>query len=329
VVTLLGACSNIIGISSYEIDPSLGNSSGGSHAGSKNMSGGEPSTPVGGDDSGGSTSTGGKPAGGSSSGSGGSGTVAAGEAGMSSAGEPSTGECKTAADCDDTIDCTTDTCSAGACVHTPKNTLCDSTMCQTCKAGIGCVAGPKTIVQLLEDPGFDILPATGDWDESSSDGVNIVTNVAAQSPTKSAQFGPGPSVGTDLDNQQYSDVYQYLTIPVGTVAINLTGFYKLTAGANSPKDDYLLTAFFQVECPDPDVDPNADPDCSLTKPFTEFHSFRGTTGATTTWKAFSYSAPKADVAKMGGVDYTFDLVAHVWDTEFQLDSLQMNATVCQ
>jgi len=326
MMTLLGACSNIIGLSSYETDPSLdegagtGTAGNTSHGGSQDTNGGEPSTPPGGDDTGGSV--GGKNTGGSN--------VAAGEPGIGNAGEPSGNGCKRAADCDDTIDCMTDSCSAGACVHTPKNTLCDSSLCETCKAGIGCVAGTKTTVQLLADPGFDILPATGDWDDSGSDDVNIVTDVAAQTPTKSAKFGPGPSVGTDLNDQQYSDVLQYLTIPEGTVALNLTGYYKLAIGTNSPSDDYLVAAFYPLECPDPDVDPDADPNCSLTDPFTQLHSFEAaSTVASTSWKAFSYSAPKADVAKMGGVDYTFDLVSHVWDTVFQLDSLQMNATVCE
>src|SRR4051812_33112227 len=120
VATLLGACSNIIGVSSYEIDPSLDDGSGGSNttagktseAGSKGTDGGGPSESAGGDDTGGHNVAG---------------ATASGEAG--GAGEPSAGECKTAVDCDDTIDCTTDTCSRGACVHTPKDTLCDGSLC--------------------------------------------------------------------------------------------------------------------------------------------------------------------------------------------------------
>jgi hypothetical protein len=65
------------------------------------------------------------------------------------------------------------------------------------------------------------------------------------------------------------------------------------------------------------------------KPFTQFHSFEATAGAQVDWKPFSYSAPTADVLKMGGIEYTFDVVAHVWDTVFQFDSLQLNATVCE
>lgn len=323
VVTLLGACSNIIGISSYEIDPTLDEGSGGSgagtksgggasHAGSKNMDGGEPNTPVGGDDTGGS-GVGGSNNGGSNNGGSSplAGAPAAGEPGVG--GEPSSSGCKTAQDCDDTIDCTTDTCNAvGTCVHTPKNNLCDGTLCETCQVGIGCVAGPKTTTQLLLDPGFDILPATGDWDESGSDGINVVTNNAAQTPTKIAKFGP--VTGNNPPDQQYSDLLQYITIPAGTVSLTLTGYYKLTAGTTAPEDDYLVAAFYED---------------GETLPFTQFHSFEATVGPSTTWKSFSYSAPKNDVAKMGGVDYTFDLVAHVWDTVFQLDSLQMNATVCQ
>lgn len=317
VATLLGACSNLIGVSSYEIDPSLNDASGGaigtagttSHAGRNDTDGGVPSLAVAGDDSGGSNVAD---------------TSAAGDVGTGHA-----AECETASDCDDTIDCTTDTCSRGTCIHTPKDSLCDGSRCETCKAGIGCLAGATSTVQLLADPGFDIVPASGDWDESGSEDVNIVTDPAAQTPTKIAKFGPGPAVGSNVDDQQYSDVFQYVTIPVGTVAIDLTGFYELAAGRNSPKDDQLQAALFPLECPDPDVDPNADPSCSVTKPFVTFHTFYASTGATTTWKAFSYSAQEKDVAKMAGADYSFDLVAYVWDTVFRVDSLQMNATVCR
>ncbi len=197
-------------------------------------------------------------------------------------------------------------------MHAPKNNLCDGTLCETCQLGIGCVAGPKTTTQLLLDPSFDILPASGDWDESGSDGINVVTNANAQTPTKIAKFGP--VTGANPVDQQYSDLLQYVTIPAGTVVLTLTGYYKLTTGTKAAKDDYLVTAFYE----DGEI-----------LPFTQFHSFEATVGASTTWKSFSYSAPKNDVAKMGGLDYTFDLVAHVWDTVFMFDSLQMNATVCQ
>jgi hypothetical protein len=315
-IALVGACSNIIGVSDYEIDPKLdeGNGTAGSEASGGSDGGG---SDTGGTNSGGKTAggtdTGGATPGGADTG----GTEAGGmnAGGATPGGEGGSGgalqsECETAGDCDDTIDCTTDTCNAsGSCVHTAKDTLCDATLCETCQLGIGCVAGPMTTTQLLLDPSFD-GPA-GDWDETSSDGINVSTVAGAQSGTKVAKFGPAANNATE---QQYSDLLQYVTIPAGTVGLTLKGYYKLTPGVKAPADDYLVAAFYE----DGEVMPAA-----------QFHSFEATAGAQATWKAFSYSAPKADVAVMVGQEFSFDLVAHVWDTVFQFDTLQLNATVCQ
>ena len=320
VAALLGACSNIIGISSYEIDPTLGeggdgsNSAGTASAGGSTHSGGkgsviEAGAPAGGDDTGvaGTSTAGGSGAAGKSTG-GSSATGTAG-AGVGVGGDPTPSGCQTADDCDDTVDCTTDTCKAGVCAHAPKDTLCDASLCETCQAGIGCVAGDTTTTQLLLDPNFDLL--TGDWDESGSDGTNVMTVSMAQSGTKAAKFGPAPA---DATEQDYSDLLQYVTIPKGTIALTLTGYYKLAPGTTLPSKDYLVAAFYED---------------GGTKPFTQFHSFAATSGVQTTWKMFSYTAPKADVLTMGGTEYTFDLVAHVWDTVFHIDSLQLNATLCK
>ena len=301
---MLSACSTIIGVSDYEIDPSLGvvdkTSGGGEDSGGKG-----PLIEAGasGEDTGGKGAVGGK------GGVAGTGAMpgTSGMAGMG--GEPNAG-CQVAGDCDDTIDCTTDTCSAShECVHTPKDTACDASSCETCQAGIGCVAGAKKTMQLLADPNFDL--DDGSWDESGSDGFNVVTMAGAQTGTKVAQFGPGDITA---EAEEYSDLLQWLTIPEGTVALTLAGYYKLTPGTFKPEDDYVVAAFYED---------------GQIKPFTQFHSFEATTGAQAAWKMFSYNAPTADVLKMGGTEYTFDLVAHVWDTVFQFDSLQLNATVCE
>jgi hypothetical protein len=269
-LALVGACSNVIGISDYEIDPKLDNVGG--------------TEPIG--------------AGGSDTGGGMGGATQA--------------ECQSADDCDDTIDCTTDTCSAatGSCVHAPKDTLCDTSMCEKCEMGIGCVVGSMTTTQLLLDPDFD--EETGDWDETMSDGANLTTAAGAQSGMTVAQFGPAAK---DAMEQQYSDLLQYVTIPARTVGLTLKGYYKLTPGVKKPVDDYVVAAFY------------AD---GKVQPATQFHSFAGNSTAQTAWKAFTYDAtPKSDVALMAGKDFTFDLVAHVWDTVIQLDTLELNATVCE
>ena len=304
-MVLVSACSNIIGVSSYEIDPALDEDS--SSGGKSNGSGGTPAqgatTGEGGDGTAGSDSPGGKTS------MGGKGSAGSTTAGTGAGGEPPAPECTTAAQCDDEIDCTTDSCNAGSCVHTPKDTLCDSSLCETCTVGIGCVAGPKDVVQLLQDPSFD-LPSS-DWDESGSDGKNVVTLVGAHSGTNVAKFGPA---GPAAEEQDYSDLLQWVTIPEGTVALTLTGWYRATAGVTAPEDDYVVAAFYED---------------GSTRPFSQFHSFEASASATATFKMFTYNAIKSDVKDMPGNEYSFDLVGYAWDSVFYFDTLQLNATVCQ
>ncbi|MDF1563155.1 MAG: MopE-related protein, partial [Deltaproteobacteria bacterium] len=53
--------------------------------------------------------------------------------------------CNVDADCNDGVSCTVDTCSAGTCLNTPSNVLCDDTLfcngAETCDAALGCQAG--------------------------------------------------------------------------------------------------------------------------------------------------------------------------------------------
>jgi hypothetical protein len=65
------------------------------------------------------------------------------------------------------------------------------------------------------------------------------------------------------------------------------------------------------------------------KPFAQFHSFEAESGAQATWTAFSYDIPKAKVPTMAGNDYTFDLVANLWGSVFQFDTLAVNVTACE
>jgi hypothetical protein len=309
-LALVGACSNIIGVSSYEIDPALDedSSSGGegtgrggaeSRSGSNTgANGGEGGDGTAGTDVGGKTSVGGKGSAGSTT------------AGTGAGGEPPVPGCTSAAQCDDEIDCTTDSCNAsGVCVHTPKDTLCDSSQCETCTVGIGCVAGPKDVVQLLEDPSFDLSSIA--WDDAGSDGTNVVTLVGAHSGTKVAKFGPA---GPAAEEQEYSDLLQRVTIPEGTVALTLTGWYRATAGTQAPEDDYVVAAFYED---------------GGTRPFSQLHSFEAVSSGSATFKMFSYNAIKSDVKEMAGGEYTFDLVAYTWDSVYYFDTLQLNATVCQ
>jgi hypothetical protein len=324
VAMALGACSNIIGVSSYEIDPTLedpgdgGSSSqagshsngGGSHAGSSSEAGAPDAA---GDGSGGSsiggTGSGGKSTGGS--------PAVAGETGAGGEGGPiGPVSCKSNKDCDDTIDCTTDTCLAdGKCGHAPKDTLCDSTQCETCTVGIGCVAGAKTKTQILLNPDFDDA-VNEDWDDEAESPtvVNIVANAQAQSGTKIAKFGPNAAAAV---KHQYSDLLQYITLPDGLVGLTVTGYYTLTPTAETvpvDEDDYVVLQVYDVL----DISTSA----------VEFHSFDGTEPAQATWKSFSYDASKPELSAITAGDYTFDFVGLVFST-FQFDTVTLTTTVCQ
>jgi hypothetical protein len=297
VVTALGACSNIIGISSYEIDPSLDQPG----AGGSSSQAGAPETAGAG--TGGTDNVAG--------GAGGEGGTA-GAGGEGGASTP-TG-CSSSKDCDDTIDCTTDTCLAnGTCGHAPQDTLCDSTRCETCTVGIGCVAGPKTQTQILLDPSFDIGGA--DWDDSGSDAPNLVTNAMAQSGSRIAKFGP---VAQNATKYQYDDLLQYVTLPAGVSGLTLTGYYKLTPTAKlhpADPDDYVAIGFYDL--------------LGGVMPVVQFHSFDVADGAQATWKAFTYDATAKELATVtAGGDYSFDFVGHVFSA-FQFDTMTLTATVCQ
>jgi hypothetical protein len=324
-LALVGACSNIIGISSYEIDPKLNEGSGGtSSSGGKLGSGGktpliEGGAPAGGDNSGIAGKNGGK--GGKASG-GTPSTGGAGDAGSPMGGDGTAGDgvggateptgCTGSKDCDDTIDCTTDTCLAnGKCGHAPKDTRCDSTRCETCTVGVGCVAGSSTQTQILLDPNFDA--GTGDWVDVNS---NIVTNALPQSPTKIANFGPAPANAT---KHIYYDLLQYVTLPAGVAGLTVTGYYKLTPFAKAHTTDPGDYVVLQV------YDLNGSAAAAV-----EFNSFSATLGAKTEWgQKFTYAASPSELALLtDGGDYTFDFVGHVFST-FQFDTMTLTATTCQ
>lgn len=294
----LGACSQVIGISGYEIDPALDEAEGGK-GGSSTEQPNAGEAPVGGSDDMDAGGSGGQSPEGGEGGEGGGGE------------EPDLG-CKSAADCDDDIGCTVDVCLAdGTCRHTADDAECDPLKCQTCQAGVGCVAGSTMTVELLTDPGFD--GTNEDWVESSNtfDDKNIFPNAMAQTAPNVASFGPAV---TDAEKQEYADLFQYVIVPERTVGITLSGYYKLTPGAKLPEDDYVVAAFYELSATDPTV---------------QFHSWAGDEGAQAAWKSFTYSAPKADIPDLIGNEYSFDLVGYSWESVYYFDSLKLTATVCE
>jgi hypothetical protein len=345
VAIVLGACSNIIGISSYEIDPTLDDSGGSSAEGGTRATGGVSTSgskgmgdaagmggdatagsAVGGKNTGGTKGSGGNAgtagkasmagsdAAGGEGGAGGAGGVG-GAGGTAGTGGSVVGGCTANKDCNDAIDCTTDTCLAGGkCGHAPKDNLCDASNCETCTVGIGCVGGPKTKTQVLLNPNFD--DATNvDWDDSGSDALtNLYTVAMAQSGTKIAKFGP---VAQNVNKHEYDDLLQVVSLPDGVVDLTVTGYYKLTPTTKvipATEDDYVVLQLYDL--------------ADATTPVVEFHSFYGTDPAQATWKAFTYSATKAEIGALTASDFSFDFVGHVFST-YQFDTMTLTSTVCQ
>lgn len=345
---LIGACSNVIGLSDYDIvtSPDSGGSmneggqpqtnggkkgGGGSDQGGSTHAGSDAGGTDAGADNGGSsnggsntagTSAGGTDTAGGEGGSSTGGTATGGSAGTAgtggNAGSGGTGGCKSSLDCNDTIACTKDACGpGGVCTHTPDDTKCDSTRCEVCSVGIGCVAGPTEVTQLLIDPAFDL--GSTEWDQTSDRfGKNIFADGGAQTPGNVAKFGPAAANATA---QEYGDLLQFVTIPADVVGLTLKGYYKLTPGAATtgmkvPKNDYVAIGFW-------------DPASSSIMPVEQFDAIHGDSGAQASWKAFSYSLSAVEVATLAGNEYTFDLVANTWDSTFRFDTLELNATTCK
>lgn len=303
----LGACQSIIGVSDYEIDRSLDEDGGGSRSDAGKPSG-APHSGAGGQDAG-NGSADPQERGGHDSG----GRAAAGAPNTASGDAGSSSGCMNAPDCDDGVDCTEDSCSDdGSCEHVANTALCmpSNDECVTCQLGIGCVVDTSTVRQLLLDPAFDAQ--SDDWIESSDNFPNnIFVEAGAQSPPRIAKFGPAPVNATE---EEYADLLQHVTIPDNTVNLKLTGYYQLAPGTKQPTSDYVVAAFYEI---------------GEREPFSQFHEWAGSSGAQATWTIFSYEAPRDEVRLMWGQDYTFDFVAHTFDSVYRFDTLSLEATICE
>jgi hypothetical protein len=319
---MLGACANIIGISSYDVDPTL-DAVGEAGSAAETKGGGTSIHPGAGSPSGGDATVtpgeGGAGQGGSSGPGNQAGAPPTPGAGGNGAGGDGAGghgpvvACESSADCDDQIVCTVDTCRIdGTCVHTADSTLCtpDPGECLTCKLGVGCTAGTTTTKQILLDADFDEV--TGDWVEDIEDGAAqtyiLTQDSEAHTPENSAWFGPAAEDATD---QAYLDLLQEVTIPANTTQLTLTGYYEMGGGFTAPSDDFIKAGLFDV----------------ATKEL-EFHEWRGDDPDEYDWTSFTYTAQGTTLKKVLGKDLSFDLYGYTWDSAFYFDTLKLNVTTC-
>lgn len=316
----MSACSSLLGISDYEIDPSLDPQGGQPGGGSAADSGGEAGEPPRQGDGGAPSSTAGAP------GSAGETPGASGEAGSGNSAQAGSGAtggsgggCNPA-NCDDEIDCTVDSCDdSGECLHTPDSGLCDADddECVSCDALIGCVATPAVKTQLLSDPNLDL--AQGDWTEDIQDSEQL----SIVNPDPTAHSAPNSAwwLAADplADTQAYADLMQVISLPPKTKSLRLTGFYQQTKGLVGPSDDYTVAGLFRGST-------------SLL----EFHTWRGSSAPRSTWTSFEYWASPTKLASLlqtlqttPSTVVTFDVYGYVWDSTFHFDTLSLDAFTCE
>jgi hypothetical protein len=322
LAVLMSACSSLLGISDYEIDPSLDPQGGQPGGGSAMDAGGEAGAPPRQGDGGAPSGTAGTPgsagetpgaSGASEGGSGGSAQAGTGGTGGSGGG------CNPAS-CDDEIECTVDSCGDdGKCVHTPDSGLCDADNdeCVTCDALIGCVATPATKTQLLADPNLDL--AQGDWTEDIQDSEQpfiINPDPAAHSAPNSAWWLAADPLA---DIQAYADLMQVISLPPKVKSLRVTGFYQQTKGLIAPSDDYAVAGLYRGN----------------TK-LIEFHTWSASSAPRATWTGFEYWAKPAELASLlqtlqttPSAVITFDIYGYVWDSTFRYDTLSLDAFTCE
>jgi hypothetical protein len=254
----------------------------------------------------------GEPSVGGDAGAGGSSTGEAGAPGGAAGAPAPEPECATKDDCDDTIGCTVDACEDGTCTHAPDRMRClpEAGECLDCQLNIGCVAVPAVVQELLVDPSLD--NAKGEWDEYSDHNKrNIFVEEGAQSGTRVARMGPSPPPAMV---EEYADLSQVITIPEHTSSLRLTGFYRLTPGTLKVGSEYAAAALYEL---------------GELNPVSEFHNWQAVDGAQSEWKQFSFDTPRSEVLALQGHDLTFDVIAHVFESEYRFDTLSLQATICE
>lgn len=220
-------------------------------------------------------------------------------------------ECSQAAECDDGIDCTRDSCVEGRCRLEPDSALCpaDTDSCQTCDSTLGCVPALKTTVEMLSNAGFE--EGSSAWDEQNSFNYNVVPDPSAQSGEYSALLRHGSSL-----TQGISDLYQWVELPERTVSLEVSGYYKVApAVVDSEQPNFAEVAIYEY------------PSTTATVTFLELDGSVGTNGE---WRRFAETASGLELEHLqkASTAYSLDLFAATVGADFRFDTLSLRATVC-
>ncbi len=157
--------------------------------------------------------------------------------------------CMTNADCDDGIECTTDTCNgSGACVRTPDDEVCpdsgDACQPNKCVAGSGCqLVDISESKELIVNGAFD---AAGGWQEAATNNYAIV-HAETDTPTLAHTF-PRLAWMAGMAND-LAEMWSAppITVPEGTRSLEFSIYYHVESTIDEPDRDITRIALRTAE----------------------------------------------------------------------------------
>jgi len=139
-------------------------------------------------------------------------------------------------DCDDAVDCTSDACVDGQCVHTPVDTMCDdgvSCTIDACDAELGCVAAPDDTqcddaIDCTNDSCDVVLGCASEADDGLCDDGNACSSERCD-PRRGCQQTPTAILVLNLSND-VSSAPQDAVSAGGYTPIVVDDFAEFNAG---------------------------------------------------------------------------------------------------
>lgn len=228
-----------------------------------------------------------------------------------------TRRCLTDADCDDSADCTVDTCNDGSlCNHEPDHGQCPDSgdVCRPnrCTAGTGCqVVDVSRPVELLSN-GFLEQGNVG-WTETS-DNYGQVIFVYGYVPTLQPHTSPyvGWLGGGEALRAESNSMAQTVTVPAAVVTLELSFFYQIWADDLPDFQNQLVVTL------------SGEEGSAIEQEVVTFYN----QDRTRVWSHFSAIIDAADWAGSEAV-LAFSGTSADGYTHFFVDSVELVATVCE
>jgi len=225
--------------------------------------------------------------------------------------------CENDASCDDGVACTAEVCEASfLCTYTPDPAKCADSgdVCRpnVCTVGVGCQAvDVSRSLELLRNPDFEAGNTV--WTEISSNYPQViflfdyVPTLRAHTESYIAWLGGGEG---PVD--EHNSLSQTVSIPAGTVLLELSFFYQVWSD-DLPDDQNYLNVTLRA------TGENQNDEAIVT-----FHN----QDETRVWRRFSTSL---DVARWAGSDAVLEFSGASVDgyTAFFIDTVSLRAKVCE